>query len=110
LLQAKQPQRGLKTPLYFSKYLHFFIYISMRTFENFQEANRPGGPLADRSLEGFDWVLQQLNSQIKSVFDPKARQELQQLASSFHEQMNHILSKYRTQGVGYSQRYEPPTF
>ena len=82
----------------------------MNTFDFYEflnEANRPGGALADRSLEGFRTLLDQLQMQMKSVQDQNVKNELYPIVNQFYEQMRQILMKYHGQGVGYSQNYQP---
>ena len=79
----------------------------MQDFNKYLEVNLPGGQIHDRSLEGFKTILDQLRMQMKSVLDPNAKRELQQIVAHFTEEMFHVLSKYHAQGTGFSPRYEP---
>src|SRR5581483_3304144 len=72
---------------------------------------RPGGQVRDRSLEGFTTLLNQLGMEMKSVMNPQAKQELMPLVNQFRQQMTQILSKYQSQGIGFSQQFQPnPTY
>lgn len=85
----------------------------MKTWKEFYEAqavqpaNRPGGTVMDRSLEGFRPVLEQLRMQISAIQNPQAKTEISQLINSFYNQMKGALQKYKAQGIGYSPNYQP---
>lgn len=81
----------------------------MRKFKEYiDEANLPGGPMGDRSLEGFQTILNQLEMQMKSVLNPQAKQELQNVVNHFRLQILQVLEKYKMMGVGYSPNYQAP--
>lgn len=79
----------------------------MKTWKQYVEAIRPGGMVADRSLEGFRSLLDQLEMTRKAVMDQQAKQEITSVLIPFRTQMQQILSKYKEQGIGYSQNYQP---
>jgi len=81
----------------------------MKTWDDFlTENNRPGStPMADRSLEGFRNIMDQLQMQMKSVMNPEAKQELQPIVNQFYQQMREVLTRYKNQNIGYSQNYQP---
>lgn len=79
----------------------------MKTWKQYVEAARPGGQVADRSLEGFRGLLDQLEMVRKSVLNPEAKQEITAALVPFRAQMQQILTKYKRQGVGYSPNYQP---
>lgn len=80
----------------------------MKTYDQYLiEQNLPGGAIADRSLEGFRPILDQLQMQMKSVINPEARQQLQPIVNQFYQQMRQTLLAFKGQGVGYSANYQP---
>ena len=69
--------------------------------------NMLGGPAVDRSLESFRTELEQLKSLVNGIWDEQAKAEIQPVVEEFYEKMKFILKNYHSQGVGYSQGYEP---
>lgn len=81
----------------------------MKSFNQYvTEMNRPtlGGPTMSRDLEGFRTILDSLKLQTKSVNDPEIRQKIYSLVNPFYEEMANILASYKSQGQGYSPRYQ----
>jgi hypothetical protein len=94
----------------------------MKKFQEYiKEANRPnsdvsydangrpvpGGHVMDRSLEGFKYLMDQLQIQMKGVQDPIAKQALQPIVNEFYAKMREALVGFNKQGIGYSPRYQP---
>lgn len=80
----------------------------MKTFQEYMtENNRPGGAIADRSLEGFRYLMDGLKQQTQGVLDPNAKQEINIAVQKFYQEMRQILVKYKQQNIGYSPNYQP---
>lgn len=69
--------------------------------------NRPNATLHDRSLEVFPSLITNLAMAAKGVINPMAKSEINPAVSKFRMELEKILLKYQTQGVGFSQNYQP---
>ncbi len=68
---------------------------------------RPGGVVNDRSLELVFSLIPQLQMAVHGVMDQQAKQELNRIVPQFVQEVNQILEKYKQQGTGFSQRFQP---
>lgn len=70
--------------------------------------NRPASlPISDRTLEGFRPILDQLQLQMKGVFNVEAKTALQPIVNDFYQRMRTTLLRFKAKGIGYSPTYQP---
>lgn len=71
-----------------------------------QGQERPGGKIADRSLEAIPSNLQSIGQTIHSVLDQNIKQQLNKVFVPFNQQVMSIINQAKSQGTGFSPNYQ----